>query len=113
MYAAVLGVIFGFTDFSQTMTNFRFEFMSSASLIGILLFGMLFSGLAAPIKAGFISIACNADHDEPFGIGNLFEFYKEPYFKKLFIAEVIMTLFASGLSMALQAFGHVFIGFSI
>ncbi len=110
LYAAVIGVLFGFADFAQTMSNFKIEFMSSASIIGLLLFGMLVSGISAPIKAGFISIACNADHNEPFGIENLFEYYKEPYFKKLFIAEVIMTLFTSGLSMALQAFGHVFIG---
>ncbi len=53
---------------------------------------LLFSCLISPISAGLIKMADSAQKDEEFHLSNVFQYYKNPYFKELFIATFLISL---------------------
>ncbi|SDW56980.1 hypothetical protein [Flavobacterium degerlachei] len=73
-------------------------------------FEILFSCLISPLLAGLIKMAYCAERDEEFHVSSIFEYYKAPYFKELFIAVLLISSVTSGLMLALDYAGVVLLG---
>ena len=58
----------------------------------------LASCLLSPFPAGLIKMAYCAERDEEFHVSTMFEFYKAPYFKELFVATFLVSLTSSIIS---------------
>lgn len=71
---------------------------------------ILFTCLISPFTAGFIKMAHCADNDHEFHITTFFEYYKFQYFKELFIATFLITLFNTGISNSLDLLGAPIVG---
>lgn len=110
LYAAVFGVVYGFSDVLSSLTSMNPESMSGSSMIYFLLFTVLMSGIMSPISAGFINMACLADQNKKFGLETLFTYYKGTYFKELFLAAIIIAFFGSGSNYLFDYFGMKTIG---
>jgi len=52
---------------------------------------ILFNCLISPLAAGLIKMADCAQKDEEFNVSDVFQYYKLPYFKELFIATFVIT----------------------
>ncbi|MFV8324051.1 hypothetical protein [Flavobacterium sp. LS2R12] len=68
-------------------------------------FMLIFSGvsllitcLLSPFSAGLIKMAYCAERDDEFHVSTMFEYYKAPFFKELFIATFLITIVNSVLS---------------
>ncbi|EIA08768.1 hypothetical protein [Flavobacterium frigoris] len=81
--------------------NFKLIYMSM---------GVLFSCLISPLAAGLIKMAYCAERDEEFHVSTIFEYYKAPYFKELFIAVLLISSVTSGLAIVLEYAGVPLIG---
>jgi hypothetical protein len=90
--------------------NLKTEMVSENFILIYMLGGILLSGLISPFPAGLIKMAYCAERDEEFHVSTIFEYYKAPYFKELFIATVLISSFSSGLTTALDYSGIQLIG---
>ncbi len=117
IYIAILGIVFGFTDFAKTISGLQPQLMTGTAKIIMLSVMMVISGIFAPIKAGFINMAHNAENNLPFGLNNIFEFYSSTHFKDLFVTEAIVVFISSGISFCLQTIGYpgisVFVSYTV
>lgn len=110
LLSIVIGVIaggvailfFGLSDFAQTMTEYNAGNYSSVGLITNLVVSVIAAGLLAPIYAGLVQIAHNAETNVDFDFSTAFTHYKGKYFKDVFLATVLITFFSSGLSTLMQ-----------
>lgn len=59
------------------------------------------AALTAPITAGFYKINHLAKQDKEFGLSNLFDYYKGPYFKHLALTAVLTALYSNILGLGL------------
>lgn len=109
IFAGIFGSIYGFANFTQTMTGFATQLTWSTQLI-IIFGGAIFGGVFSPINAGFILMARNANTNENFGLDTLFSFFNSSYFKDLFISAVVLSLFGGLLSFGLELIGVKFLG---
>lgn len=107
---AIFGIIYGFSNYTETLTGLNPEFMTSTTLIGFIVFSTVFAGLFSPINAGFIKMAYLADTNQSFGINNVFDYFKTSHFKELFIASSTITLVGSGIGMSIEFAGIPFLG---
>lgn len=71
---------------------------------------ILITCLLAPFQAGFLKMADCGEKGEEFHVSTIFEYYKAPYFKEIFISTFLITLMSSGLSMVLEYAGIQIIG---
>lgn len=74
---------------------------------------ILFACLISPLLAGLIKMAYCAERDEEFHVSTIFEYYNAPYFKELFIATLLISLFGSGLVTACNYAGVELLGLLI
>jgi uncharacterized membrane protein len=107
---AIFGIIYGFSDYTETLMGLNPEFMTNTALVGFIVFSTIFAGLLSPINAGFIKMAYLADTNQPFGINNVFDYFKTNHFKELFISSSIITLVGTGIGMTIEFAGVPFIG---
>ncbi|MDI5888171.1 MULTISPECIES: hypothetical protein [Flavobacterium] len=56
---------------------------------------IVISCLLSPLTAALIKMAYCAERDEEFNISTMFEYYKAPYFKEIFIATFLISLISS------------------
>lgn len=84
-----------FVQKSETLqSDFTYLLMNAA--IGIVL-----AALIAPVMAGFYKINHLAKQDKEFGVNNLFDYYKSPYFQPLALSAVLATLYSNIISLLL------------
>lgn len=81
----------------------NFMIIYSAVIIG-------FTCLLSPFQAGFLKMADCGEKGEEFHVSTIFEYYKSPYFKEIFIATFLISLMSSGLSILLDFSGIQFVG---
>jgi hypothetical protein len=110
--AAVTLSFFGTETLTEFMKpeNFRPENISGNFLLAYISISILITCLLSPFPAGLIKMAHCAEKDEEFHVSTVFEFYKAPYFKELFIATLIISLGSTGLSSLLDYYGIQYIG---
>ena len=93
----VLVAIFGGTavvDFLKP-ENLKPEEFSLNTLLIFSGISILISCLISPLTAALIKMAYCAQRDEEFHISTMFEYYKAPYFKEIFIASFVISLISS------------------
>ncbi len=73
--------------------NFSLNIILTISGVSVLI-----GSLLSPLTAGLIKMAYCADNNEEFHVSTMFEFYKAPYFKELFIATFLVSVLSSILS---------------
>lgn len=96
MILGVGAVTESFTDLSQGIP------LAGTALIANLIISTIGYGLLAPVFAGIIQMARNADINEDFDFGTAFTHYKSEHFKELFLGTAIITLAGSGVSTLVQ-----------
>jgi len=90
--------------------NLKTETVSENFMLIYMAGAILFSCLISPFPAGLIKMAYCAERDQEFHISNIFEYYKAPYFKELFIATLLISGFSSGIAAALDYSGIQLVG---
>jgi hypothetical protein len=110
--AALTLSFFGTETLTEFMKpeNLRPENISGNFLLAYIAISILITCLLSPFPAGLIKMAHCAEKDEEFHVSTVFEFYKAPYFKELFIATFIISIGSTGLSSLLDYYGIQFIG---
>jgi hypothetical protein len=66
------------------------------------------SAFLSPFTAGFLKMADSADKDEEFNVRTMFTYYKSPYFFRLFIVTLLITMTSGLISV-----GASFLGITI
>lgn len=110
--------LFTFFDPETVLEKLKAENLQRENLTlnSILIFSgisILLSSLLSPFSAGLIKMAYCAERDEEFHVSTMFEYYKAPYFKELFIATFLMTLLSTGLPELFDYAQIPFVGFII
>ena len=82
--------------------NLQVETFGFTTLIVISAITILLGSLLSPLTAGLIKMAYCAENDEEFHVATMFEYYKLPIFKELFIATFLLSLVSSVLSLLLN-----------
>lgn len=92
--------VYGISDSLEFLKpeNLKPEAFSLNMLLIISGVSILVTSVLSPLTAGLIKMACCAEKDEEFHVSTMFEFYKMPYFKELFIATALVSLVSSILS---------------
>lgn len=100
----VIIAIFGSTATLEFLKpeNLRPEVLSLSTLIIISAVSVLIGSSLSPFTAGLIKMAYCAERDEEFHVSTMFEFFKAPYFKELFIATLLVSTVSSILSVIID-----------
>ncbi len=95
-------LIIGVGTLTQSLTDYGSGIVTSTALVANLIASVIGAGLFAPVAAGIIQMAHNAEINEDFDFGTAFMHYKTKYFKELFFGAIIITLAGSGLSTVIE-----------
>ncbi|MES2577290.1 MAG: hypothetical protein V4589_06735 [Bacteroidota bacterium] len=103
MSLLALVVLFSIFDAETVLEKLKPENLQpeNLSLDSMLIFSgvsLLITCLLSPFSAGLIKMAYCAERDDEFHVSTMFEYYKAPYFKELFIATFLITIVNSILS---------------
>lgn len=71
---------------------------------------VLITALFAPFNAGFLKMADCAEKDMEFNVSTIFEYYKTPYFKEIFLSSFLITFVSSGFSILLDFYQTPILG---
>lgn len=107
---ALIGVAYGFSDMTHTLTGLSPESMSGSGLLVMLIISTVFAAIISPVNAGFIKMAALAENGSDFGISTIFDYYKGNHFRELFIATAIITFVSTGINYLITYFGILFWG---
>lgn len=110
LFGSIGLIAFGTADMMGTLTEFN---PMDFSVVGILIYFLimvLFSGLTAPIGAGFFKMAHLAETNKPFSVGVIFDYYKTVHFKELFIAASILAIINFAFVTGFEFLEYAFIG---
>ena len=72
--------------------NLKPEELGMTTLLILSGASVLLGSILSPLMAGLIKMAYCAENDEEFHVSTMFEFYKLPYFKELFIATFLINI---------------------
>lgn len=76
--------------------------VSTAVLVGL-------TAIFGPFTAGFLKMADCAEKDETFNFSTIFTYYKAPYFSRIFIASLLISLLTGLISVGFSFIGIAFI----
>ncbi len=107
LYAALLGMLFGFSDIMGTFTDLAVHATDTNVLIGTAIFSTVVSAIVAPVTAGFINVNHIVKRGESMSLGNIFEFYGNKYTKDIIVCYAII-----GLLNGVLTAGFTVLGFS-
>ena len=113
LYAGYFGILYGFGNFAETMTQIEANALNTTTQIINGIVGALFGALFAPILAGFIYVNHLAKTNKEFGISTFFDFYKSPALKDIIISQVIITVALNAIATLLIITNHQFIAFFV
>lgn len=95
----VLGLAFSFTDY---LTEYSAGSFGATALLMNLAVQVVLYALLAPISAGLLQIAHNAETNRDFEFSTAFVHYKTKHFKHLFLATALIILASSGFGILMQ-----------
>ena len=72
--------------------------------------GIVLSVFIAPITAGFYKINHLAKQNKEFGLNNLFDYFKSPYFMPLAISAILAALYSNSIGLLLIYLNLQFVG---
>jgi len=96
----IFGLALSFTDF---LTEYSVGHFSAAILLvnlGVSVIG--YALIVAPITAGIIQMAHNAETNQDFDFSTAFSHYKTRHFKDLFLSAAVITFTSSGIGTLIQ-----------
>jgi uncharacterized membrane protein YesL len=96
---AVLGMAIGFTDYFSDLAVGQISVTTHLIHLAIT---VVIYGLMAPVAAGIIQIAHNAETNKEYDFSTAFVHYKTKYFKDLFLGTAFIILITSGMSTVLE-----------
>lgn len=105
-YVGLMGSFFGFSNLSKTLLSIETLAKEPNFIIGSGIVSMFVSALFAPFTAGFIHLNHLAHTQKSFSIENLFDFYKEPYYKQIFLSYLIIGGITALFTTVLSLFGY-------
>ncbi|WP_313806020.1 hypothetical protein [Flavobacterium sp.] len=97
-----VGIIYGFSDFTQSMMDLQPTNFSSVGLIGYIVGATLVGALMYPLTAGLIQMAHEAEMNREPNVSIAFEHYKSTYFKELFTAGLLIGFATNTISVLFQ-----------
>lgn len=95
----VLGLALSFTDF---LTEFSVHGFGTVGLLINLGVSVVAYALLAPITAGLLQVAHNAETNNDFDFSTVFVHYKTKHFKHLFLATALIIFVSSGIGTIIQ-----------
>lgn len=103
----ILISIFGIENVTNALENGNLhpDLLTGNSLLIYSVSIVLFTCLLSPFQAGFLKMADCGEKGEEFHVSTIFEYYKTPYFKEIFVSTFLITLISSGLSILLDFSG--------
>ncbi|HTG66083.1 MAG TPA: hypothetical protein VL859_06890 [Flavobacterium sp.] len=109
----VIAFSYGLDNFQELMKpeNLKPENFSETFIIAYIISITLFSCLIGPFFAGLLKMAHYAQIDNEFHVSNVFDYYKSPYFKEIFIATFIISTLNMGISSVFESTGIPLLGF--
>lgn len=114
----IAGIFFGlnmdyFVENSQELEKFKISSLPTIYLFIYIIAYVFFYGITSPIIAGILKIAHNANQNQEVSIGTAFDYYKQPYFKELFISTCLIYFFTVILNLIFEAVDFAAIGLII
>jgi hypothetical protein len=106
----VIGVVFGFSAFSSTMTDFNPAMLSGTLIVIYFIAMVLFSGIMANINAGFYKMCFLADSNQRFSIGTMFDYFKTSHFKEIFISGVLIASLTTTVTLLFEYLDLKYVG---
>ena len=97
------------SDLSGLKDPETFTTFTLLSKVGI---AVMTAGLIAPITAGLLQMAHNAESYKEFNFSTAFGHYTSGYFKNIFVATLIISLFSQAFQVAFDMF-HIYSGASL
>ena len=97
-----VGLIFGAASLTESFTDISTTGTSSSMMLMLLVGSVIGYALIAPLYAGIIQMAHNAEIGDDFDFGTAFTHYKSTHFKNIFLATALITLFTAGISTVLD-----------
>ena len=111
LYIGYFGILYGFGNFTETVTQLESDAVNPMIQIINAGFGIVFTSILAPLIAGFIHVNHLAKNKQEFGIGTFFDFYKSTYLKNLFINQFIIALLLNSITTFLMLNNLQFVAF--
>lgn len=105
--AGAMGMLIGFASFTNPVLLQEIDY-SEYSIVSLIIYAIILafaSGISAPVNAGLIQLIHEAKIGNPINLGIVFQHYKSPKFKDLFIAGFIIGSIGSFLTVLLQYYG--------
>lgn len=102
-----MGMLIGFSSLTNPALLAEIDF-SEYEIVSLLIYAIIIaiaSGILAPMNAGLIQLIHEAKLGKPLSIGIVFQHYKSPKFKDLFLAGFIIGSVSSFLTVLLQYYG--------
>lgn len=109
LYIGYFGILYGFGDFTQTITELKSDAINPTMQIINAAFGVFFVSLITPLIAGFINVNHLAKTNQEFTIGSFFDYYKSSHLKDLILNQIIVTVFLNSIVTFLVLTNHQFI----
>ena len=113
LYAGYFGMLYGFSNFTDTMTQIQMDALDANTQIINTIVGSVFAALFAPITAGFLYVNHLANTNKEFGLSTFFYFYKSPKLKDIILNQLIITLAANSVATFLMISNYQIIGMLI
>ena len=113
LYAGYFGMLYGFSNFTDTMTQIQMDALDANTQIINTIVGSVFAALFAPITAGFLYVNHLANTNKEFGLSTFFYFYKSPKLKDIILNQLIITLAANSVATFLIISNQQIIGMLI
>lgn len=109
----IIAFSYGLDNFQELLKpeNLKSENFSQTFVIVYIICITLFSCLISPFFAGLLKMAHYAQIDNEFHVSNVFDYYKSPYFKEIFVATFIISTLNMGISSILDATGIPLLSF--
>jgi len=113
LYAGYFGILYGFGNFAETMTQIESNALDITTQIINTIIGSVFAALFAPISAGFLYVNHLAKTNKEFGLSTFFDFYKSNKLKDIIINQLIITLTVNSIATFFIVSNHQTIGLLI
>ena len=110
LYFFLFIVVFGVADMANFVVELEVMKTTSAYIVGMLGFTVVYTALIAPLNAGFLKLCYLAKKNQTLEIGAIFEYYKGKYAKDIIVGSIIISFAAVSLSTLFDLVGLSFLG---
>ncbi len=111
----MFGILISFFDTDSLIKNLKIigtnpKAVSNEFIMGYFAVSIVLSCLLSPFQAGFLKMADCGEKGEEFHVSTIFGYYKSPYFIRICISTLILTLIGTGISFLIDNAGIEYLG---